>query len=56
MQDKATMLPESLIEPLQIHLKQMKLQHEQDMAAGYGSTYPPYALARKYPDADRQWP
>lgn len=56
MQDQATMLPESLIEPLQIHLKQMKLQHEQDMAAGYGSTYPPYALARKYPDADRQWP
>lgn len=55
MQDRATMLPESLVEALQIHLKQVKFQHEQDLAAGYGSTYLPYALARKYPNADRQW-
>lgn len=55
MQDRVTMLPERLAEPLQIHLKQMKFQHEQDMAAGYGSTYLPYALARKYPNADKQW-
>jgi integron integrase len=55
MQDRVTMLPESLVEPLQIHLKWVKLQHEQDLAAGYGSTYLPYALARKYPNADRQW-
>jgi integron integrase len=55
MQDRATMLPEILIEPLQIHLKRVKLQHEQDLVAGYGSTYLPYALGRKYPNADKQW-
>jgi integron integrase len=55
MQDRATMLPESLTEPLQIHLKRVKLLHDQDLAAGYGSTYLPYALGRKYPNADKQW-
>ena len=55
-QDRITMLPRSLVEPLQIYLKRIKLLHEQDLADGYGSTYLPYALARKYPNADRQWP
>jgi integrase len=29
--------------------------HQQELAAGYGSVSLPYALARKYPMADRQW-
>ncbi len=29
--------------------------HEQDLAAGYGAVYLPYALERKYPNAAREW-
>jgi len=54
-QNRAMMLPESLVKPLQIHLKWVKLQHEQDLAAGYGSTDLPQALTNKYPNTDRQW-
>jgi integron integrase len=53
--ERVTMLPESLIAPLQEHLKRVKLLHEQDLAAGYGQVYLPYALDRKYPNACREW-
>lgn len=49
------MLPAKLKEPLMRHLQKVKVMHEQDVAAGYGEVYLPYALARKYPDAPRQW-
>jgi hypothetical protein len=29
--------------------------HHQDLAQGYGSVDLPYALERKYPNAERQW-
>jgi integrase len=29
--------------------------HGQDLERGYGSVYLPYALAKKYPTADREW-
>jgi hypothetical protein len=29
--------------------------HEQDLAAGHGAVYLPYALERKYPGAARDW-
>jgi integrase len=50
-----TMMPDSVIEPLQAHLQRVKLLHEQDLDRGYGSVYLPFALARKFPYADRQW-
>jgi hypothetical protein len=37
------------------HLQKVKLLHDEDMAAGYGEVFLPYALTRKYPDAPRQW-
>ena len=49
------MLPASLVTPLQEHLKRVKLLHEQDLAAGYGQVYLPYALDREYPNASREW-
>jgi integron integrase len=52
---RITMLPLSLCEPLKDHLHLTRLQHQQDLAKGYGSVYLPYALERKYPHADRQW-
>jgi integron integrase len=53
--DRATVLPESLIEPLQAHLVRVKELHDRDLAEGYGRTWLPHALARKYPNADREW-
>lgn len=53
--DRVTMLPQVLVKPLREHLKQVKVLHEQDLAAGYGSVYLPYALQRKYPNANREW-
>ncbi len=49
--DRTTVLPSSLIQPLQLQIRHTLALHEQDLAAGYGSTYLPNALARKYPKA-----
>ncbi len=53
--DRVTMLPGSLIEPLRYHLERVKRVHEQDLDAGFGRVYLPYSLAKKYPNADREW-
>lgn len=54
-ESRVTMLPTSLIEPLQVHLQQVKQLHYRDLDQGYGSVYLPFALERKYPNADRAW-
>lgn len=54
-QDRITILPESLIEPLQDHLRIVKRTHEEDLAKGYGAVYLPDALERKYPHANKEW-
>jgi site-specific recombinase XerD len=53
--DRFTPLPESVIPDLQRHLRHVKLLHEDDQAAGFGSVYLPYALAQKYPSAAHEW-
>jgi integrase len=40
---------------LQRHLERVRELHGEDLAAGYGSVYLPYALDRKYPNAGTQW-
>jgi integron integrase len=50
--DRLTMLPASLVESLKAQIAFVKQQHERDLANGYGSVELPYALARKYPNAD----
>ena len=52
--DRLTMLPASLVEPLKAQIAFVKQQHERDLANGYGSVELPYALARKYSNADRE--
>jgi len=54
-QDRRTMLPQTLVEPLQKHLCKVKSVHEYDLDAGYGEVWLPGALARKYPNAGREW-
>jgi integron integrase len=53
--DRVTMLPESLVSPLRIHLERVRELHRQDLAAGHGEVYLPFALDRKYPGAGREW-
>jgi integron integrase len=53
--DRVTMLPDVLHEPLKDHLRRVRRQHEADLALGLGRVPLPYALARKYPNADREW-
>ena len=54
-QDRITMLPATIVEPLQKHLIKVEDLHEQDLRIGYGRVYLPNALARKYPNAEREW-
>lgn len=53
--DRATVLPDSLIDPLKRHLRHVKLVHEDDIADGHGGVYLPNALETKYPNAHREW-
>jgi len=53
--DRLTMLPVSVIESLKTHLADVKIVHDQDLREGFGDVYLPFALARKYPNAGREW-
>ena len=53
--DRVTMLPASVKEALAIHLARVRRRHEADLRAGLGRVALPDALARKYPNADREW-
>lgn len=53
--DRRALLPASQCEALQGHLEHVRRLHLQDLAAGWGAVALPYALARKYRHADRQW-
>jgi len=53
--DRVTMLPQQVKAPLQRHLHDVQQLHAQDVQAGAGHVYLPYALERKYPNASREW-
>lgn len=53
--DRVTMMPASLKEPLRDQLRKASETHQNDLREGYGRVYLPYALDRKYPNANRQW-
>ena len=53
--DRVTVLPESLITSLRQQLRRAHTVHQADLARGHGRVYLPHALARKYPEADREW-
>ncbi len=54
-EDRVTMLPDSVVEPLKEHLLRVKRLHQEDLARGGGAVYLPDALDRKYPNAAREW-
>jgi integron integrase len=53
--DRITMFPDLLIEPLRLQIEQVRILHNQDLARGSGTVYLPYALDRKYPNANREF-
>jgi integron integrase len=53
--DRVTVLPNSLKEPLRQHLAKVKKLHEADLKQGFGVVDLPGALARKYPNAGREF-
>jgi len=53
--DRVVTFPDVVITPIKQHLQRVKMLHEKDVADGYGEVYLPYALARKYPSAPREW-
>jgi integron integrase len=54
-QDRITMLPEKLIEPLRQQLVYARALHNIDLSMGLGEVELPYALANKYPHAAWDW-
>jgi integron integrase len=53
--DRITMLPQSVNSALELHVNDVKRLHDQDLKAGYGEVYLPYALERKYKNAAREF-
>jgi len=53
--DRVTLLPQSVIPALRNQLKKVKIIHGQDLENGYGRSYLPFALDRKYPQAGKEW-
>jgi len=53
--DRVTVLPESVVSALILHLAKVKAQHTEDLANGRGEVELPGALDRKYPSAPFEW-
>ncbi len=53
--DRVTMLPAAVKTDLVRHVEIVKRQHEADLRHGAGWVELPWALARKYPNAGREW-
>jgi len=53
--DRITMLPAAVKEPLRRHLEQVRQDYEVDLKTGAAGVPLPYALARKYPNAGKEW-
>jgi integron integrase len=53
--DRVVTLPDELIVPLNRHLAARRTVFERDLEGGVATVFLPYALARKYPNAPREW-
>lgn len=52
--DRITPLPDTVISGLQRQIERVRLLHDEDLAAGFGEVYLPYALEAKYTNAARE--
>ncbi len=55
MKDRVTVLPDCAIALLELQLENVRALHAQDLSRGYGEVYLPFALARKYPNAAKEF-
>jgi integron integrase len=55
LRDRITILPERLRHPLRHHLDRVQDVHQHDVRNGGGRVYLPFALERKYRNANRSW-
>jgi integron integrase len=53
--DRVTLLPDAVIPQLKEQLERARAIHRADLRQGLGAVHLPYALARKFPNADREW-
>jgi len=53
--DRSTLLAQSVKNDLRHHLERVRELHQKDLAAGAGEARLPGALARKYPNAGKDW-
>jgi integron integrase len=53
--DRSTMLPKTIRADLLKQLEYSKQLFSKDIDDGYGDVYLPFALSRKYPNANREW-
>lgn len=51
-QDRITVLPQKLVSVLKEQIRRVKNLHDRDLRDGFGKTKLPYALAKKYVNAD----
>ena len=52
--DRVTVLPDILKGKLKQHLLKVEKLHQKDLNNGYGGVYLPYALEKKYPNANKE--
>jgi len=49
------MMPRAVVRPLRQHRLNVVKLHQKDLDQGFGAVWLPFALARKYPNAPREW-
>ena len=54
--DRITLFPGNVRLPLREHLRDVEVLHRRDLEAGAGYVQLPDGLARKFPNAPREWP
>lgn len=55
MRERRTVLPARLKRGLELHLERVRQLHRLDLSRGGGAVYLPFAIARKYGNASRDW-
>lgn len=53
--DRVTPFSSGLMPEFKQHLQRVKLIHDKDLLDGYGAVYLPYALNKKYINAEKEW-
>ncbi|MFQ5643753.1 MAG: integron integrase [Thiogranum sp.] len=53
--DRVVPMPERLVASLKEQIDKVRSLHDEDLEAGYGEVHLPYALARKYPSAAKEF-